>query len=237
MNHDLFRTNLICLALFSIVSLSFDGCNHCTNNVKKELIKQGYAEEDIPENMHDAIVKYDYMAARMYANCEYDFVPEELTMSEVSYKITNGAYEAALATAREDNRPDIYSKQFADALNKMIGNGQLDEALSALSSWTFAHSPTGTNYYWGNSARRIDDKKSVFGESKYEWELYNAEAGMYNGLVVKLINSYLLKGDKEVAQKCLLLFAPFTKKNDNGELVQINSSQEEINKQKLKDLE
>ena len=221
------------LALLIIFVVSC-GRSSCKKQVVKELKNSG--REYIPQDMNDAIAHYDFDAARMYANCnsmgdafngEGEALPPELTRAEVSYKISQGNYKAAQATAREDGHPELYGMMYMDAVNDMLADGQYDQVMTVMSSWSFTYSPNDKeNYYLPESQLLSSWKISMLGDGE-GWELYNREVEKYNNVIDKLFNHYIFEGNKEEARKCLALYAPVTISDGYGNLSQENKAYEQ----------
>lgn len=158
--------------------------------------------------INEALAKYDFETARKYVGNNKD-VPEQLTRAEISFKLSNGQVDAAQATAQEDGCPELFNMMYADYISKLIGEGRLDESLSALMSWNFYYSPTDwSNYFKTEEEAYIKPYRLSKRGSGKGFELYNEEVEQFNSLLDRLMTAYILEDDKESAKKCFLLFAP-----------------------------
>lgn len=227
------KTKILWVAFLILATALTVSCGKgsCKKQVIKELKNSG--REYIPQDMNDAIAHYDFDAARMYANCnsigdvfngEGESLPPELTRAEVSYKISLGNYGAAQATAREDGHPELFNMMYADALNAMLTDGNYDQVMAAVSSWSFTYSSSDKESYYLPESQLVSTWKiSMLGDGK-GWELYNKEVEKYNGIVDKLLVHYQFDGNKEAVQKCLALYAPMTVADVDGNLSQVNKA-------------
>lgn len=225
------KTIIIIVVILIAISMLVEIIDSCSRNSSiKQVIKelQESGREYIPKDMNDAIAHYDFEAARMFANYEYESIPKELTRAEVSYKISQGQMEAAKSTAREDGHPEIYNMMYMDEVAKQLSDGNNDKVLKILSSWSFTYSPSDQNYYSYNN------DESLLGSGR-GWKLYNIEAEQFNNMVDKLMTNYLIDGNTENAKKCVLLFAPIYKPDDEENKVYnpewlVNPAQESAKK-------
>lgn len=223
------------LAFVTILFVSCGGRNSCKKNVIKELKASG--REYIPKDMNDAIARYDFEAARMFATCDMkddlwygegdNTIPPELTRAEVSYKIQQGNYGLARSTAREDGHPELFGMMYMDAVGDMLSNGEYDNVLGTISSWNFTYSPNDEYYYCvpDNIMLSISPnaRMSLLSNGR-GWQLYNIEAEKYNNLIDKLIAYYSVEGDEKNVKKCLALYAPITTQINDSILHQENKA-------------
>jgi len=136
--------------------------------------------------------KEEAMATKIDENPFYKELVK-IVKTEISYFLKNGEYNTAKNSALEAGMFSIYKNELPNAINNLIDQNKVSDAISILSKYTFEYS------YELTSEVRYGDNDE-----------YNDEANYFNDMVNSVFTTALFSQNKDVLKKCLLLYAPLT---------------------------
>lgn len=117
----------------------------------------------------------------------------KIVKTEISYFLKNGEYNTAKNSALEAGMFILYKNELPNAINNLIDQNKVSDAISILSKYTFEYS-----YELTSEVRYSDNDE------------YNDEANYFNDMVNSVFTTALFSQNKDVLKKCLLLYAPLT---------------------------
>ena len=117
----------------------------------------------------------------------------KIVKSEISYFLKNSEYNTAKNSALEAGMFSIYKNELPNAINNLIDQNKVSDAISILSKYTFEYS------YELTSETRYNPNNE-----------YNDEANYFNDMVNSVFTTALFNQNKDVLKKCLWLYGPLT---------------------------
>lgn len=232
------KRKLIATILFTITAMIFCSCSSATDKCiksKRKMIQQ-MRGDDYPQDVNDAIARFDFEVARIYLGCypieenrnsftdnlveeSRSSVNERITRAEISYLIMNCTppeISKARALASENDLQEVFNKVYNDYLYKQVDMHNYSEAIDLLYTFSLPAVPEKLEKKMSESdfsaswveSKEKSDKYWLFHQEVSNYYVYDCEAKKVNDLIDIILIAAIRDHNVELAKDCLQSYKP-----------------------------